>query len=256
MQEELPWAILANGPACTMAGVFCRVCRRLGISASLIKTAIDPATPRSSAVMGRPLVSVPMTMRPRRSRRSLMLVARAKIAMISLATVMSNPVWRGAPFFGPPSPAMICRRATSDTSTTRFQRMEKGSMLSRLRLIAASDLSPSSRSCIMRASMAAARRLWATPTAWMSPVRCRLKSSMGTICEYPPPAAPPLMPKVGPIEGWRMQVNTFLPSSPPSAWLNPTVVVVLPSPRGVGVMAVTSMYLALGLSLRRSRTSR
>ncbi len=53
-----------------------------------------------------------------------------------------------------------------------------------------------------------------------------------------------------------MQVNTFLPIWLPRAWLKPTVVVVLPSPRGVGVMAVTSMYLALGLFLSRSATSR
>ena len=44
----------------------------------------------------------------------------------------------------------------------------------------ARKLSPKSLSCMMRASMAAASRLWATPTAWMSPVRWRLKSSIGT----------------------------------------------------------------------------
>ncbi len=40
-----------------------------------------------------------------------------------------------------------------------------------------------------------------------------------------------------------MQVKTLLPRWAPRAWLRPTVVVVLPSPSGVGVMAVTSMYL-------------
>src|SRR5512146_1897481 len=89
----------------------------------------------------------------------------------------------------------------------------------------------------------------------MSPVRCRLKSSMGTIWAYPPPAAPPLMPNVGPCEGWRMTVKTRLPRCAPSAWHRPTVVVVLPSPSGVGVMAVTSMYLPLGRFFRRSRIS-
>jgi len=62
------------------------------------------------------------------------------------------------------------------------------------------------------------------------------------------------MPKVGPIDGWRMQSMTFL-SIRPIAWVNPTAVVVLPSPRGVGVMAVTSMYLPSGRSARRSRIS-
>ncbi len=40
--------------------------------------------------------------------------------------------------------------------------------------------------------------------------------------------------------GWRTTVTTFLPRWAPRAWLTPTVVVVLPSPSGVGVMAVTS----------------
>ncbi len=35
----------------------------------------------------------------------------------------------------------------------------------------------------MRTSMAAARRSWEAVTAWMSPVRWRLKSSMGTTWE-------------------------------------------------------------------------
>src|SRR5512133_1883521 len=63
------------------------------------------------------------------------------------------------------------------------------------------------------------------------------------------------MPKVCPCEGWRMQVKTFFPKQAPNAWLSPTVVVVLPSPKGVGVMAVTSIYLPFGRSFRRSRIS-
>ena len=50
-----------------------------------------------------------------------------------------------------------------------------------------------------RVSIAAASRLLAAVIAWMSPVRWRLNSSIGTTCAYPPPAAPPLMPKVGPV---------------------------------------------------------
>src|SRR5260221_8900533 len=64
------------------------------------------------------------------------------------------------------------------------------------------------------------------------------------------------MPNVGPWLGWRMQVNTFLPRYAPKLWLSPTVVVVLPSPRGVGVIAVTTMYLPLWMSLSRSRMER
>ena len=37
-------------------------------------------------------------------------------------------------------------------------------------------------SCSMRASRAAAHRLWAAVMAWMSPVRCRLNSSIGITC--------------------------------------------------------------------------
>ena len=55
-------------------------------------------------------------------------------------------------------------------------------------------------------------------------------------CEYPPPAAPPLIPKVGPCEGCLTQAKTFFLSCEPRAWLSPIVVVLLPSPRGVGVM--------------------
>ena len=56
------------------------------------------------------------------------------------------------------------------------------------------------------------------------------------------------MPNDGPSEGSRRHSIAFLPM-----WLSasavPTVVVVLPSPAGVGVMAVTRMSLPLGLLL-------
>ena len=47
-------------------------------------------------------------------------------------------------------------------------------------------------------SIMAASRLLAAPMAWKSPVKCRLISSIGTTCAYPPPAAPPFTPKTGP----------------------------------------------------------
>ena len=47
----------------------------------------------------------------------------------------------------------------------------------------------------------AAKRLLADVMAWKSPVKCRLRSSIGTACAYPPPAAPPFMPKHGPSDG-------------------------------------------------------
>src|SRR4029079_4457173 len=50
-------------------------------------------------------------------------------------------------------------------------------------------------------SMKAASMLFAAATAWKSPVKCRFRSSIGTTCVRPPPAAPPLMPKIGPSDG-------------------------------------------------------
>lgn len=63
---------------------------------------------------------------------------------------------------------------------------------------------------------------------------------MGTTWLYPPPAAPPLIPKVGPWLGCRMHATTFLPCTAPMACANPMVVVDFPSPSGVGVIPVTT----------------
>ncbi len=54
MMEEFPWAMFANGPACTNTGVLSSVCIRFGISASFIKTHIAPAASSRSAVTGSP----------------------------------------------------------------------------------------------------------------------------------------------------------------------------------------------------------
>ena len=58
----------------------------------------------------------------------------------------------------------------------------------------------------------------------------------------PPPAAPPFIPKHGPKLGSLRQIIAFLPMwQSPST--KPTLVVVLPSPAGVGEMAVTKINL-------------
>src|SRR3989442_7406078 len=62
------------------------------------------------------------------------------------------------------------------------------------------------------------------------------------------------MPNVGPIEGWRMATIAGRPMCE-SAWPRPTVVVVLPSPSGVGVIAETTTYLAWGRPLNSSIAS-
>ncbi len=54
--EELPVAMLPNGPVWTRAGVFSSVCIRFGLIASRSSTVIDPAAPISSAVIGVPSV--------------------------------------------------------------------------------------------------------------------------------------------------------------------------------------------------------
>ena len=98
------------------------------------------------------------------------------MAITSEATEMSKPVSRGTPprrWAGrsAPRPMTMLRSAQpSLMSTTRFQEMESGLMLSGL-------------SCFSEASMKAASRLLAADTAWMSPVKCRLKSSIGSTCE-------------------------------------------------------------------------
>ncbi len=96
-------------------------------------------------------------------------------------------------------------------------------------------------------------RLWAFMMALMSPVRPRENGVSGMTCERPPPAAEPLMFMVGPPEGWRIAAITFLPRLP-RPWVRPMVEVDLPSPSGVGVMAVTSMYLPSGLPSKRFST--
>ena len=63
------------------------------------------------------------------------------------------------------------------------------------------------------------------------------------------------MPKIGPIEGSRSATTLFSPSRR-SAWASPTEVVVLPSPRGVGDIAVTSTRCPSGRSSRERQVGR
>ncbi|MBA7668568.1 hypothetical protein ES703_76681 [subsurface metagenome] len=85
----------------------------------------------------------------------------------------------------------------------------------------------------------------------MSPVSPMENSVMGMSRALPPPAAVPLMFIVGPPEGCRKAPPTFSPRLPMPS-IRPQEVVLLPSPKGVGVIAVTSMYLPSFLFLRRS----
>ncbi len=52
--EELPVAMLPNGPACTSTGVPSKVCNRFGLTASRRIAAIAPTPPMSLVVTGSP----------------------------------------------------------------------------------------------------------------------------------------------------------------------------------------------------------
>src|SRR5689334_16939407 len=93
--------------------------------------------------------------------------------------------------------------------------------------------------------------LFAAAMAWKSPVKWRFRSSIGTTWVSPPPAAPPLIPKMGPSEGSRRHSTGRLPIRP-MPWVSETEVVVLPSPAFVGVMADTHTTFAFGTSASRS----
>src|SRR5882724_4089599 len=102
-------------------------------------------------------------------------------------------------------------------------------------------------------SISAESKLCARPIAWKSPVKCRLMSSIGTTCAYPPPAAPPLTPNTGPSDGSRIARIAFLPRRR-SACVTPTVTVDLPSPAGVGLIPVTSTSRPLGARFCSARS--
>ena len=97
-------------------------------------------------------------------------------------------------------------------------------------------------------SIQAEIKLCATPIACISPVKCKLISSIGTTCAYPPPAAPPFIPKTGPKDGSLIAAADNLPILF-KACVSPIVTVDFPSPAGVGVIAVTKINLPLGLLL-------
>ena len=127
-------------------------------------------------------------------------------------------------------------------SMHRFHEIESGSIRSSL-------------PCTRCASISAASRLFAAVIACRSPVKCRFRSSIGTTWAWPPPAAPPLTPNTGPSDASRIASTGLWPSAP-SPWVSDTEVVVLPSPAGVGVSAVTLTIFASGRSASRSRIER
>ena len=148
------------------------------------------------------------------------------MAMISDAAEMSNPVSRSGPSARPPTPVTIRRSARSSASVTRRQVMP-------------SAVKPSIARELTALSAIEARKLCADWIAWKSPVKCRLMSAAGSTVARPPPVPPPFMPKSGPSDGSRIARTARFPIlASPS--VSPIEVVVLPSPAGVGVIAVTT----------------
>ncbi len=160
--------------------------------------------------------------------------------MTSEAAAMSNPVSRGNGPVPGSLPTSIRRSTRSFMSSVRRKLIDAGSM-------------PSGLPWISEASSIEASRLFAAAIAWMSPVKWRLMSSIGTSCACPPPAPPPLRPKTGPSEGSRRQRIGLRPIAPRPS-VSPIAVVVLPSPKRVGVTAVTQTSLPCGPPAVRSRT--
>ena len=140
-----------------------------------------------------------------------------------------------------PSPTVMFRSTRSFISTQRFQT---------ICLVSIFKAFP----CWIWLSSIAANKLLAEVMAWKSPVKCRFNSSIGTTWAYPPPAAPPFNPKHGPSDGSRRAITAFFPILS-IACPSPTVVVVFPSPAGVGFMAVTSTSLPFGRSFILSHKS-
>ena len=166
--ELLPWAMFMNGPQWTKAAWPSSVCTRFGLMASLRRTVMAPAAWSCSATTGSPSHVYPTVIAPRRSRRSCRPGNRQDGHDLG---------GRGDVVAGLPR---IAVRATAEAehdsgavrslmSTQRRQLIESGSM-------------PSLLPCRKCASSMAASRLLAAPIAWMSPVKWRFRSSMGTTC--------------------------------------------------------------------------
>ena len=107
-----------------------------------------PVAPRSAAVTGRPDRDCPITMEPSRWRRSSRLEARAMMAMISDAAVITKPVSRLAP-----SPlvaatlTVMWRNARSFISMARGQVIWSGSRSSALPKNRCESIIAASRLC-------------------------------------------------------------------------------------------------------------
>ena len=165
--ELQPWAMFANGPPWTMAGVCSNVCTRFGLIASFIRRAIAPWQPSWCTYTGSPAKLQPITIRPKRSFKSSRSLAKQRIAIISEATVIMKWSSRGKPHTLPPSATVTLRSARSFISRTRVQDNWRKSICNSL-------------PWWMWLSIIADNKLLAAVMACISPVKWRLISSIGT----------------------------------------------------------------------------
>lgn len=97
-------------------------------------------------------------------------------------------------------------------------------------------------------------KLFADVIACISPVKCKLISSIGATCDIPPPVAPPFIPNTGPSDGSLNASIAFFP-----ILFNASAIaidtVVFPSPNGVGFMAVTKISFPFSFSFNLLLTS-
>ena len=111
-----------------MAGLPSMVCTKFGFMASLSNAAIAPCAFKSRAYIGCLSKVNPTKILPSLSFKSDLLAERQRMAMISDAAVISNPVSLGIPFPVPPSPTIVDLNARSFISITLFQSTVLGSI--------------------------------------------------------------------------------------------------------------------------------
>ena len=153
--------------------------------------------------------------------KSVKSVARQKIAITSLAAVILKDSFL-------PSNLILLK----DRSFISIHLLKVTSWISSL------------LSWYISLSITAAIKLLAVVIAWKSPVKCKFISFSGNILAFPPPVAPPLSPKTGPIEGSLKLAIDFFPIIFKASF-RPIATVVFPSPYFVGVVAVTNITFPL-----------
>jgi hypothetical protein len=140
--------------------------------------------------------------------------------MISEAEVMSKPPSRGTPSMRPPRPTTMLRNARSLTS--------RHPPPQHLADIHAQGIAVVEMIVEGRGEEIVSRGDGVEVAGEM-----KVDVLHGTTCERPPPVPPPFMPRVGPIDGSRSAMTDgrrYARAPVPS----PMVMVVLPSPAGVG----------------------